>query len=203
MNVDLAILVVTLVSHMALFPTMKLFFIRKLLFEFCVSIFGLLASFLYHLCQALDHSIILTGLHWHRLDNIGAISLTGLLFVYFACIKNPDVEIALKYFVFLVTLIFQEQNPWDERYTSAPILLFFLIPVFHLFIIQRHLPSINAANVIKGGAMSMISVFFFVLGLNDAGDPYRVLHGMWHIGIGIASYYLWNIIKPPLNPKVS
>lgn len=196
MTASVIVLLVTLVSHFALFPTIYLFYTRKLTFELSVSVFGLLSSFMYHLSQALGHPLVLTDLHWHRLDNIGAISLTGLLFVNFACIKHSEVETCLKYAVFFLTLIFQEQNPWEEIYTAAPIILFTLIPVWNILMLERELPNISIPNLIKGASLGAISVLFFILGLNDEGDPYRILHGIWHVGIGIGSYYLWSIVKP-------
>lgn len=193
--VDVIPLIVTIASHLSMFPTIYLFFEKKRVFEFCVSLFGLSSSLLYHFCQCIHHSFFLTSTHWHRLDNVTGISIAGLLFVHYCSIKNPFLETSAKHAVLFVAMIFQEENPWDIRFTVAPILLFLLLPVTQLLIIRRQLPSIDGRNLFFGFLLSLIGTIFFSLGLNDAGDPYRLYHGAWHLGIGASSYFLWDIFK--------
>ena len=49
-----------------------------------------------------------------------------------------------------------------------------------------------------GVGTSLCAVPFFVLGLDDANDPYRMFHGLWHIFVGGASYYLWQTVRCPV-----
>lgn len=199
--IDYIPLIVTIFSHLTMIPTICLFFKKKLLFEFCMAVFGLSSSLLYHMCQCIHHSFFLSSTHWHRLDNVTGIAITGLLSVHFCFIRNAFLETSLKYLVFVVSMIFQEENPWDIRFTVAPVLLYSLLPATQLLIIRRQIPPIDKRNLFFGALLTSIAVFFFVLGLNDAGDPYRLYHGTWHLAIGASSYFLWDIFKRPVPSK--
>lgn len=199
-NLNYLALFITTTSHISLLPTFPVFARKKLLFELCVAGFGLLASLMYHVCQNIDATFFFSEQQWHKLDNVGVIALIGLLFVNISCITDRIVEKVLKYVVFFVSVASQEPHPWDVRFTVAPILLFSLIPIAHHLIIKRQLPAVNRKQLHLGLLSLIISTVFFVLGLNDSEDPYRLIHGLWHFMVGIASYFLWRAIKPPTTP---
>jgi hypothetical protein len=37
------------------------------------------------------------------------------------------------------------------------------------------------------------AIYFFIKGLDDENDYLRINHGMWHLFIGIAFFYLYQI----------
>lgn len=196
-KVNIIALIATTLSHGTMLATFPVFISKKLLFETCVAGFGLVASVLYHVCQNVDFKIVLTEEQWHKLDNVGVISLIGLLFVHLSCINDRVVEKVLKYVVFFLSVASQEPHPWDVRFTVAPIALFSLIPVVHHLILKRQFPPIHKQQLYGGILCLALSTVFFVLGLNDSGDPYRIIHALWHLTVGIASYFLWRLIKQP------
>lgn len=186
---------ITVLSHLTLLPTIQVLASKRLVFEVCVSGFGLLASVMYHTCQCLCIQFFFVESQWHKLDNVGVVALIGLMFVHLSAITNRLVEKVARYVVFFIAIASQEQHPWDVRFTVAPILLFALIPITQHFLVNKSFPPINQKCLYLGLLSICVSVVFFVLGLNDAGDPYRILHGMWHCTVGIASYYLWRVIN--------
>ena len=52
-------------------------------------------------------------------------------------------------------------------------------------------------NVMLGFGLLVVALPFFVAGLDDDNDPFRVFHGMWHLTGGFASLYLWRVVKYP------
>eukprot|EP00796_Vickermania_ingenoplastis_P011246 gene11246-7814_t len=197
MAVNIPALLTTVLSHVTLLSVFPLFISRKLVFELSSASFGLLASVMYHVCQSIDGPILLSESQWHRLDNVAVIANIGLLFVSCSAITDRFVEKITKYVVFFVALASQEPHPWDVRFTISPILLFLLIPVVQHLVIRRQLPMVHKKNLYYGIVLLAISAIFFYFGLDDDSDPYRIIHGMWHFLAGIASYYLWQVMKSP------
>ena len=42
-----------------------------------------------------------------------------------------------------------------------------------------------------GSALALASLFFFVLGLEDNVDKFRIMHSVWHVLSGAGSYFLF------------
>lgn len=191
----------TVLSHLPLVPTLLLLISKNMLFDASVGCFGLIVSLLYHGCDSLRIELFLTSSQWHKLDNVGAISLIGLLMVHFSCITNPVADRVVKYAVFFVAMVSQEKHPWDIRFTFAPIILFSLIPIVQICIIDQRLPCVDKKNLSCGLFFITLGVFFFVLGLDDDADMNKLKHSMWHVNIGFASYFLWQTVKP--QPRIA
>ncbi|KAG5508126.1 hypothetical protein JKF63_05378 [Porcisia hertigi] len=189
--------VTTVLSHLTMVPMPYFFYKRNYIFEFCCSLFGLLVSFMYHTTESFNTTIFLSDMQWHRLDNIGIISLMGIWDVYLCCFQNPFVEMSCKCFCIFFTLIVQEKHPWDVRFTVAPILLFNLFPVVKHCIIDKRFPLVDRRQLIIGSIFLGLGIFFFALGLNDSADPYRMYHGAWHFFIGLGGFFFWSMIKNP------
>ncbi|CUG75000.1 transmembrane protein, putative [Bodo saltans] len=192
-----AVFITTVVSHLTLIAPIKQLLERRWMFEVSISIFGLCCSFMYHTCQSFDTRIFLTELQWHRLDNIGVLCSFGIFWTYMACIESPVTEAYVKYLCVFVTLLAQECDPWNELYTFVPVVLFSMIPFyFHIFVHQRW-PRYDKKNFLAGFGLLAAALPFFVAGLDDANDPFRIFHGLWHLFVGISSFYLWRIVKQP------
>lgn len=197
-NINGIALICTVLSHIPLLYTFPVWIKAKSYFEVSVGGFGLLASVMYHVCQNIPNQILLFSEdQWHKLDNVGVIALIGLLFVYLSTITNKVVEKIVKYVVFFIAIASQEQHPWDVRFTVAPILLFSLIPIYLHLIVRRQLPAVDKSNLYFGLLTLLVSVIFFSLGLDDSSDPYRLIHALWHVSVGVSSWYLWQLFKPP------
>lgn len=170
---------------------------RRWMFEAAVTMFSIICSFMYHTCQSFDTRVFLTELQWHRLDNIGALTSFGIFWTYLACIKDPVVDAYVKYACVFVALLAQEKDPWNEMYTFVPILMFSMIPVVaHVFVHKRR-PAYDRNNVVMGFGLLAAALPFFVAGLDDENDPFRIFHGMWHLIGGASSFFLWRVVKQP------
>lgn len=193
----IAVFITTVVSHLTLIAPLLQLIKRKWMFEAFISVFGLTSSFMYHTCQSFDTRIFLSELQWHRLDNIGALSSFGIFWTYMACIKDPVVEAYVKYACVFITLLAQEKDPWNEFYTFIPVVIFAMIPFFFHIFVHRRMPQYDKKNTLLGFGLLGCAIPFFVAGLDDDNDPYRIFHGVWHLMVGIASFYLWRVVKFP------
>ena len=195
---QMAVFFTCVVSHVSLLPTLLQLYRRRWMFEVSATCFGLLCSFLYHTCQAFDMVIFLTELQWHRLDNVGALVCFSALFTYLCALRDSTMDAYIKYGCFMFGIIIQEKSPWEIEYTLVPVFLFALMPVIsHACLFQR-LPHYDWKNFVVGFGTLVAAFPFFVAGLDDEHDPYRMFHGMWHLMGGVASLYLWRIVKQPV-----
>ena len=193
----------TVISHVSMIAPTVLLWHRRWVWEFSLSVATCTTSFMYHTVQSYHTRFILSELQWHRLDNIVAITAFGTFFLYLACIPDPTINEALKYLFLWITVVLQEKAPWDERYTFAPIVCFGAVPVcMHLFYWRRW-PNYDWKEFTIGFGCLAGAVFFFILGLDEAHDPFRMFHGMWHVLGGYAATRLWKIVKLPTNNAVA
>ncbi|CCW70824.1 unnamed protein product [Phytomonas sp. Hart1] len=191
---------ITVITHLAFFPPMYLYYKRGYFFELSVSIFGFVASFMYHTCEDLDMIIFLSERQWHRLDNIGVITTLGILDIFVARLTNKVIESLCKYSIVFFTIIIQQKHPWDVRLTVAPIILFILIPVVNHCFVNRYLPSVNIHYFLVGLGILGVAIACFVKGLDDE-DPYRLFHGLWHFFGGISVTFFLQMFDSPTNSK--
>lgn len=187
------------VSHVTILPCMALLFKRRWLWELFVVIGSMLSSFMYHACQALGVRMFLTELQWHRIDNIFAIAGLGQVFIYAANFSDPTLEFSLKSSALLVGIIAQERDPWNVLYTVVPIGFYASIPIIGAFTWNRRVlgSTYDKKALVLGIGAFACAVPFFILGLDDDNDPYRMFHGLWHLIGGVAAYYLWKLVKNP------
>ena len=186
-----------MLSHVAILPALHQFYRRRWSFEFGVYCFAILTSFMYHTCQAFETRLFLSELQWHRLDNIGALGIFSTIFTYLSVIDDPFFENILKYSCFYFALIVQEHSPWNEVFTFIPIMMFAMLPIIsHVFYHQKA-PHYDWKNFLLAFGCLGSAIPFFVAGLDDANDPFRIYHGMWHLIAGYGCVYMWRIVKQP------
>ena len=190
---------VTFLSHLSMVFPIILLFRRRWIWETVLSAATLTTSFMYHSVQAYRTRFILSELQWHRLDNIVAITAFGAFFLYLACIPNPFLNETLKFAYLWITVVLQERAPWDERYTFFPIVCFGAVPVCtHLFYWRRW-PHYDWQEFTVGFGCLAVAVGFFIVGLDEAHDPFRMFHCMWHVMGGYAATRLWRVVTLPTN----
>ncbi len=179
-------------SNVSTVPGLFLMKYQGRTFTYYFSMFALITSFLYHLGESLDIVFIIPQLKWHELDNIGAMYCMNALFLSFTKF-GFDIKYTEKmnYLSTIIILLFQKRGPWIIMNTFIPIIMFGMISLYQ--IIRYDLPKYYKKTLIKGGIFFGIAMIFFVRGLDDLNDYLRIYHSLWHIFIGIAVYYLWQI----------
>lgn len=198
-----SIFLTTLLSHFALLPALAQLIHRRWMYEVFVACFSLVTSIMYHSCQTFNIRLFLTELQWHRLDNIAALSCFSCHFVYLCNFRSVVADRALKYALFFVGMVSQEADPWNVAYTFGPIGCFAAVPVVYYAIVRRRMPSFAWKNFVAGYGALLVATFFFVLGLDDAHDPWRLYHGLWHVCLGVACLYMWRIVRNPILATVT
>ncbi len=195
----------TVLSHVSVLPALRCIFRRGWYLEAYQGAFALLVSFMYHWCETFRSRVFLSELQWHRLDNIGGITAFALLFVHLCCIRNAHVDQGLRYFALFFAIVIQEKDPWNPFYTMLPFGMFLVLPFIFVgcgFLRQRR-PPFHYDSLAKGLGALAVAIPFFVLGLDDENDPYRMFHGLWHLIAGVAFYHLWNVVRiyPAIHPN--
>ena len=81
-------------------------YVKKDYYNAFLSYFTILTSFMYHLLDAIQiESFLFDEGHWHRLDNIGAITSFISLVVYLMDNPNPAMDEKLNFLGLFLTLI--------------------------------------------------------------------------------------------------
>ena len=91
----------------------------------------------------------------------------------------------------LFILIIQKRGPWDLTNTIIPILICGLYVIYDLM--KHGMPTYYKPQLVKGIIFFGIGLIMFIRGLDDLNDYIRIYYTLWHIFIGIAFYYLWQI----------
>lgn len=162
---------------------------KKKYFEFFMGVFTILTSFLYHVCESLDVVFYLDQQKWHILDNIGSIACINTLLISFMNVSEKD-SLKLNLISLMITLIMQQDDPWELMNTIIPILIFVGILIYKLY---KHSSrrSMNKLIMAKGFSVLILALSMFVIGLDDANDYLRIYHSLWHVFIAISTFYLW------------
>lgn len=180
---------ITGLSNISSIPITLLTYKQGNIFVFMIAVFSMITSFFYHICESLDIVILLKQQKWHELDNIGAIcSLNSLFLVLTQYHQDLEKENLFNYFSVFMTLIFQEKDPWDLTNTILPIFIFLLITMYDWIKVGR--PKLNYELFWVGGIFLIAAVVMFVKGLDDRNDYLRIYHSLWHILIGISTFFL-------------
>jgi predicted membrane channel-forming protein YqfA (hemolysin III family) len=182
--------ITTALSNISTLPGLCLMKYQGRMFSYYFSIFGIVVSFMYHLCESLDIIIIIPQLKWHELDNIAALYCLNNLMLSFTKMGLNIDEIEKKnYISTFIILLVQKRGPWDLTNTIIPIVLCALYVIYHLM--RYGFPVYYRPQMVKGGIFFAIGVVMFIRGLDDLNDYIRIYHTLWHIFIGTAFYYLW------------
>ena len=175
--------ITTALSNVSTIPGLCLMKYQGRIFSYYFSIFGIIVSFMYHLCESLDIIIIIPQLKWHELDNIGAIYCLNNLMLSFTKSGLNIEEIERKnYISTLFILLIQKRGPWDLTNTIIPIFICGLFVIYDFM--KNGMPTYYKPQLIKGIIFFGIGLIMFIRGLDDLND---------YIFIGIAFYYLWQI----------
>ena len=184
--------IITGLSNISSVPITLLTYKKGNTFVFMLAVFSIITSFFYHICESLDIVIFLRQLKWHELDNIGAIcSLNSLILVLTRYHEDIEKQKMLNYFSIFMALLFQERNPWDLTNTLLPIFIFLFIAIYDWIKVGR--PKFNYEVLWVGGVFLVAAIAMFVKGLDDGNDYLRIYHSLWHILIGISTFFLWQL----------
>jgi predicted membrane channel-forming protein YqfA (hemolysin III family) len=191
-NERIIMAIITGMSNITSIPVTILVYRKKNLFTFWIALFSYFTSIFYHVCESLDVIFFLPQLKWHELDNIGAIcSLNSLILVLTSYFPDLNLQDKLNYFSIFIALICQQKGPWEIQNTLYPIFLFLFIALYD--IIKRGLPKFNRDALFFGGSVLMVAIATFVKGLDDGNDYLRIYHSLWHVSIGVSSFYLYQL----------
>jgi hypothetical protein len=182
------------VSHICMYPALRLLYQRRWMFELCVSAFAVWVSFMYHFCQAFHIRVFLSEGAWHRLDNVGVLSAFGIFFTHLCCFRDAHLDGLIRFAAIGVALLAQEKDPWNVTYTVVPVAAWISLP-FILYGVSLQLPPWDWKECIYGFGLLAIAIPFFIMGLDDPNDPYRIYHGLWHVFSQLASWRLWKIVN--------
>ena len=184
--------IINCLSNLPLGPTIFLTKYHKKTFSYYMAYFSMLVSIMYHLGESLDVIILLEQLKWHELDNIGAMyAFSTLSLPLTQLCRNENYTTIKNYLSFFIILLFQQRGPWVLMNTILPLVIDFSIAIIQVYIYG--MPDYNKKTLNKAGILMLISLLFFYKGLDDLNDYLRIWHSLWHISIGITSFYLLQI----------
>jgi hypothetical protein len=172
---------------------------RHLAFEAVLSVFTIVTSFMYHLCDSLQlygsRGLGLGEGAWHRLDNIGSILCFVVLLIHFTDYADELHARINKFAMLWLVVLAQEYAPWDLRFTVGPIALQAVIFVLKRVVVDGGaLPPIDPYMAKRAAALQGVAFVFFYFGLDEHADPMRICHGLWHTFSAVASQYHWRVV---------
>ena len=85
---------------------------------------------------------------------------------------------------------------WNPQWTAMVVLAFCIMPVCKFGGAMR-LPPYDTEKLCKGFGAGLGAAACFLVGLDDQIDPFRLFHGLSQALVGLALYYLWQLV--PLN----
>ena len=159
---------------------------------------AVVVSFLYHTSEVTREPIFgMNDGKWHRLDNVFAIMSFVSLMLFLMDNQNRGIDEFLRWaFVVLVTWA-QEKGPWELTYTISPIMLSALLfTAKYVFTMQLplYLKEENGVKIFRNATITLlVSLYFFVKGLDESKDYLRINHGLWHLFCSIAFYQYFGL----------
>ncbi|AAZ12681.1 hypothetical protein, conserved [Trypanosoma brucei gambiense DAL972] len=186
----------SVISHVTFLPTVHHFFKQRYVYEAAMGIFGMTASLMYHICQVLNAEIILDEAGWHRVDNILVVSFLGAWSVYMCAFRDLFTERCSKYCLLMMCVLFQARGAWKAVNTIVPVFICIGFPIC-VYAYRWRLPSVFPNRLFGFALVMAVAVIFFIKGLDDENDPYKMYHSLWHFFCGIASYLMWTLLKVP------
>ena len=170
---------------------------------------------MYHLCDGLQDcddygqfgggcgpEVVLFGLSegkWHRLDNIGSIMYFVTVLVYFTDWPTEDMVNINRFTMLWIIVVLQELDPWDLKNTLVPILLQVAVlaikRIHDLWVLEAPFRLV-LYHAKRAALYQGIAIVFFVMALDEHGDPYRMCHGLWHTFCAIAASHHWKLVEP-------
>lgn len=194
---QLLMVLITGVTNFAGIPAVIMLFRTQRIFEGFLALFTVFTSFMYHAMESISaERIFLNEGEWHRLDNVGSITCFMMLFVHLMDFQDEKLDLKLYMTAFIITILAQEKDPWNLNYTIVPIVSY-LVLFLLVLIFRKRKPMINHRTHLKSLLWMVIAVFNFSQGLDEYKDHLRFFHGMWHMCVGISSFYFWQIKLAP------
>jgi len=188
-------------TDIAFLPPLMIMHRYRRHFELYIGVFQLATGFLYNFCNALGVKVFLTELQWHGLNNILTTTYFLLLLIHLQANSNPTVDIVLRYAAFTCVWIAQIKDEyWNPQYTALVVAAFCIMPVCKFGGAMR-LPPYDAEKLCKGFIAGAASAICFIVGLDDQMDPFRLFHGLSQALVGLALYYLWQLVPLTLAKK--
>jgi predicted membrane channel-forming protein YqfA (hemolysin III family) len=177
-------------------PLLVLFFWEGKPLNFFVSFFSFMNSLMYHVLDSFKIQWFFLHIdQWHRMDNIGSANNVILFLIHLMENKSTGLDAALMFGSFYGVYVIYERDPWKFDHPGRLLLAIILIGLFQLYRKWR-IPSLNRRMLYIGGGTLLFAVVFFIKGLDEATDPCRFFHGMWHFCVAISLTHLWQILKP-------
>ena len=196
-NEQLLMLLTTGITNVAGIPACVLVFRTGRIFEGYIAAFTVFTSFMYHAMESVTAERMFLGEgEWHRLDNIGSITCFITLLVHLMDNNNKKLDFHLNMSGFIITIIFQESDPWNLLYSIIPVALY-LLPCIYLLVFRDRKPVVNTNMRNKWLFWFAIAFVCFAKGLNEFEDYLRLVHGFWHLFVGVFSFYFWQIKITP------
>jgi len=183
--------IITGLSNFTFIPTILLNFIWERHFESYISLFTMVTSFMYHFTESLNIEIYMEPGKWHILDNIGSICCFNALIITYMNIKTEDKRLKLNLASLILVIVLQTENPWNLLNTIVPILLFGILLIYDYYI--HGVPEFNYKELVRAFSVFIVAIAMFVKGLDEHSDYLRIAHSLWHMFMGICSFYLWQI----------
>jgi hypothetical protein len=191
-NEKIIMAIFTGASNFTSFPALFLMYLYERPFEFYIGLFTMITSFLYHVCESIDYNLYMEPGKWHQLDNIGSICcLNSLIISLMSSYRNHPHQLKLNLFSLFFVLILQIKDPWDLFNTLFPIIVHASL-LFHDYY-KHGIPKYNRKIMLRGVSILIIAISMFIRGLDDETDYLRIYHSIWHVTIGISTFYLWQI----------
>jgi len=151
---------------------------------------------MYHSLQSVYlNSFFITDGQWHKIDNIGAIMGFSIVMVLLMDNRNRELDLKLNCAGLFIVILCQEKDPWNFTYTIFPICLFVSILLITLIVRPRK-PTYNKRMAFTAFLFGSFATVGFAKGMDEDTDYLRMYHGMWHLMIGIFSFYIWQMITP-------
>ena len=117
-----------------------------------------------------------------------------LLLINLQANSNPTLDVALRYAAFALVWLAQIKDDYrNPRWTAAVVLLFCAMPIFKFGLACR-LPPYDIERLCKGLCAGFGAAVCLVFGVDDTLDPLRVFHGLSQGLVGLALYYLWQLV---------
>jgi len=174
----------------------------ELYYESLISSSCLLTSILYHSGETLNARLFeMNPGQWHRLDTLFSILMFQSMFFYVVCLKNWHRRDQLQWMSLVVALVCQEANPWNVLFTIFPICFpIVIVGIYSVYFqftatTQKEVLFVaeepyNKKALIAACSLGLLSFCFFYLGLDEDRDWLRINHSLWHLLIGLASFFL-------------
>lgn len=121
------------------------------------------------------------------MDNVFAIA--GVC-IYILHLSGNGHSRKLVYSTMMVSILTQEKDPWNVRYTFGPMILYTVLSICARFWYKNKvIVTYSFKRLIASLTCLAIGGWFFIHGLVEKNDYLRFNHGMWHVMAGFTFFY--------------